>query len=372
MGIPDKSPWASSLGEFLYKVAYFLLMTTSTVLFSKESTRCLSFSSYLIASEEMSTESDLMKLQGRFVAKAIAIVSQVSELAQLTRSFQLVRNLEMAVLFFLETFSLNSLSNVEFEVQTKTLKCNSAVFSSVGNSIESFPDILSFLQIVFNKSLSNLEFKDLTLDLYSLFVLKTLLHKIKQLVPRDFFKKMGCVQFLREKIPSINFTALGDFQFSKARTVYFEIVASTYFDDYLDDFRDEILRIFSQILQANLQMAEPREQLFRFFRDLNGILNGIELGKIFQLFHRITFPSTLSLVAANSETIQKDEKVLCALLDFLNSYMDNRLTRLSQDTYTGLPYILFTEISKVITSQLSSILTIFNQGELTQPLVERQ
>lgn len=347
-------------------------MTTITVIISQQERHSFAFSGYIIISEEPNTGPDVIETQARLLAKCINIISSVSELAQVTQDFVAIRNLEMSVLFFLESFSSSVITGIDYSSDKKEISCSSKLFNAISNCIKIFPDILSFIQILFNKVLSNLGFKDLVLANYSLHILKTIIVKIKHLLPREIFKQLECVQFLKSKISMLNFTALGDIRFSKVRTAYFEIVATTYFDDYLDDFREEILKIFTTILRADLEMADPKEDLLRFFRDLNGILNNVELGKIFNLFHRITFPTTLSLINSNQEIIQKDEKVLCALLDFLKCYLDNKSSRLSHDNCTGLPYAIFIEISKVITTQLNCILNIFNQDQLTQTLVEKQ
>jgi hypothetical protein len=86
-------------------------------------------------------------------------------------------------------------------------------------------------------------------------------------------------------------------EFYKERTRIYEIISIMWLDDFHDNYLDAINDITSNIKNKAFPFGNvTKEGLVKYFRDMTGISNYIDVSKIFKFFIKNCYPFYMEII----------------------------------------------------------------------------
>jgi exportin-7 len=291
---------------------------------------------------------DITDHQGYIISNCFKFINITMEAMQ-NKKIVCNKTLELVLLFFIEQYmalTLDALDTVA--INTDIIRCTSRIHTLTSKFLGT-DDYAKVADLVITKSLCNLQFNDQVILNYSIFLLRTMLLKLKRYLPRDKFRKLSLMDIITKSVNEFNSSALNDKKFYKLRTQIYEIIAIMYLDDYFDTYLEALENICQTIYIKNFPNGQiDTESIIKFFRDSTGLSNYIDVSKIFKYYFKIAYPIYAQIIQNYVPGCLASFDVIQAFFDFQLSLIQNKAQRLTLDNNSTIGYEIFKDFSKFL------------------------
>lgn len=352
---------------YITRLGHFILILTKT--FLKMDTIYYGYQSYIDSLDE---KFELVSSQHTLrVAKLCAgifnALPRISPMVSLLRP-EILRGFEMSVLMFLETFTINSLDKQQFNEETLTIVINDEIYKLVMNELNITGGFDQYFDLLNNKILGNLEYKDVVLGKFSILVLRTIIEKIKK-VYKGKTQTNTLLESFSEKLFTINSSSLSEQKFYKLRSNLFETIAISYLDDNYDDYIQNSHKIFKRIINTNT-LPDGTVDLMKVFYDLLGIYRAITLSKIIIIFSKISYPHVQKMLQTYGSTFLGNPEFISTLLDFYAILIENTSQKYSVAQAHIIMYQILTDSCRVVSMFIKDINQTLEQITVKENMIK--
>lgn len=116
-----------------------------------------------------------------------------------------------------------------------------------------FKSVEEFLLLTVNKCLGNFACKDKLVSKFSIFLIKTVVLKLKDKVSKENFNNLKVCEHISRELVKINESSLADPQFYKLRSELYEVISICYLSDSYKDYIPNIHAVLNQIHETNMK-----------------------------------------------------------------------------------------------------------------------
>ena len=262
---------------------------------------------------------------------------------------------EMSLLYFFEKFANKSLEKNIFDSINQEIVIQDDFFIKVIANIGIQNGFSEFFEILTNKILGNLEYKNIALSKYSIYILNELIQRIKKILYGKVLNHYILDNFSK-KLFFINNSSLSQPKFYKLRTDLYEVLGISYLNDVSCDYIQNSKKLFNQIIQSNTE--DNKINLIHILYDIVGVFKSKFLSKIIVVFCKISYPKLQELLTNNAAQYLSNPDFLIALIDFYIIVINN--------TFQSYPNIQMNVIMiKIITDScriISMLVKEFNSS----------
>ena len=343
-----KNAAINGFDDIIYKLCMLLCIVQYGILTFANNDKSVSTETQ---SEEETT------IQGIILAKVLNLIQFISNLS--TEEVSLNKTLDLTILCFISEYFKLTLNSRDTLNEHQAIQCRAKIYQ-ISVPVLGSDDFSKIIELLLMKVIKNLTINDETILNFSIFLLRTILLKLKNYIPREKFETLPIVNVVSNVFQNLDRTSLKSSKYTKYRTKVFEIVAIMYLDDYYDNYLVSTQKICLNIYKTNILDAPilGAENLIKFFRDITGLSNYIDTNKIYRYFFKACYDTVIKLIVEYLPQFSSNHELLLSVFDVFHSFIQNRAQRISTDHNSSIPYQMFRDYSRILASNTEFLLQI--------------
>lgn len=225
-------------------------------------------------------------------------------------------------------------------------------------------DVSHVMNMIINKLCTNIKYWNRSNEILE-FTLEIFIEFVSGYNATKTLLSLDSINFLIKNHTGNHFPFLGYDNDNKYRISFYGALSRLVFSaaedsmNNFDLFIEPIEKIAKQLNEVkDLRDSSVKIALIGLLRDLRGIVETTHNKRTYNLFFDSMFPLLFPLLHRVTETWYEDEKVMTALLKFMQEFVLNRVQRIVFDQSSANGILLFKEASKILCSFGSRILSV--------------